>query len=113
MHACYTQNFFSRKAAGTRGARFVGYKGTITFDWYTDELKVFMHHTTCTETHRFSSGAMSHGGGDVVLAHNFLKIIKDGAPSVSPLSAGILSVLMCLKAKESALTHTFQEITPL
>ena len=113
MHAVYTQNFFSRKAAGTRGARLIGYKGTITFDWYTDELKVFMHHTPRTETHNFSSASMSHGGGDVVLAHNFLKVIKGEAESVSPLSAGLLSVLMCLKAKESAETSTFREIEAL
>jgi predicted dehydrogenase len=110
MHASYSQNFFARKKAGARGARFLGYKGTLEFDWYTDELKVFMHHTPRVETYKCDSSAMSHGGGDTVLADNFVRCIRGEQTSVSPLSAGILSVLMCLKAKESAATRTFQEI---
>lgn len=42
-HASYSQNFYARKGAAARGARLIGYKGTLEFDWYTDELKVFMH----------------------------------------------------------------------
>ena len=110
MHASYSQNFFARKKAGRRGARLFGYKGTVEFDWYTDEVKVYMHHKPMVETHKLDSAALSHGGGDTVLVDNFVRVIRGEEKSVSPLSAGLLSVLMCLKAKESSLTNTFQEI---
>ncbi len=112
MHVSYSQNFYARKGAATRGATLIGYKGTVQFDWYTDELKVFMHHTPRVETHKIDSKAMSHGGGDLVLVQSYLDIIRNPGSSVSvaPLQAGLLSVLMCLKAKESARTHTFQEV---
>jgi len=112
MHAAYSQDFIARKAAGARGARLIGYKGTLEFDWYTDELKVFMHHTPRTESHKFDSSAMSHGGGDTVLLRSFLDIMTGRAHSVAPLDTGLLSVLMCLKARESAATRTFQPIDP-
>ena len=111
LHVSYSQNFFARKGAATRGATLIGYKGTLQFDWYTDELKVYMHHSPRVETHKIDSKAMSHGGGDLVLARNFLDVILGKGNSVSPLQAGLMSVLMCLKAKESAKTHTFQEIS--
>lgn len=110
MHVSYSQNFFARKSAGRRGARLYGYRGTLEFDWYTDELKVHMHHAPRTETYKMDTTSASHGGGDTVLADNFVRVIRGEAKSVSPLSAGLLSVLMCLKAKESAATRTFQEI---
>lgn len=110
MHLCYSQNFFARKSAGARGARLLGYKGTVEFDWFTNELKVHMHHSPRTESHKIDTSNASHGGGDVVLADNFLRIIKGEQKSVSSLDAGLLSVLMCLKAKLSAETRTFQEI---
>ena len=112
MHVSYSQNFYARKGAATRGATLIGYKGTVQFDWYTDELKVFMHHTPRVETHKIDSKAMSHGGGDLVLVQSYLDIIRNpgSGVSVAPLQAGLLSVLMCLKAKESARTHTFQEV---
>jgi len=110
MHACYSQNFFARKTAGKRGATLLGYKGTIEFDWYTDELKVHMHHAPRTETYKMNASGASHGGGDTVLVDNFIRVIRGERKSVSPLEAGLLSVLMCLKAKESAATKMFQEI---
>jgi predicted dehydrogenase len=111
MHVSYSQNFFARKGAATRGATLIGYKGTVQFDWYTDELKVFMHHTPRVEVHKFDSKAMSHGGGDLVLAQSFVDIAQGCGESVSPLSAGLLSVLMCLKAKESASRSVFCDIS--
>jgi predicted dehydrogenase len=110
MHVSYSQNFFARKGAATRGATLLGYKGTVEFDWYTDELKVFMHHTPRVEVHKVDSKAQSHGGGDMVLAQSFLDVISGKASTVSPLDAGLLSVLMCLKAKESAKSGIFCEI---
>jgi len=110
MHVSYSQNFFARKSAGRRGARLYGYKGTLEFDWYTDELKVYLHHTPRIESYKTDTTAASHGGGDTVLCDNFIRVIRGEQKSISPLSAGILSVLMCLKAKESAKTRTFQKI---
>lgn len=110
MHVCYSQNFFARKTAGKRGATLFGYKGTLEFDWYTDELKVHMHHVPRVETYNTRTAGASHGGGDTVLADNFVRVMRGQAKSVAPLDAGILSALMCLKAKQSAETRTFQEI---
>jgi len=112
MHVCYTQNFFARRAAGARGARLLGYKGTLEFDWFTDEVKVFMHHTPRDEVYKFDTTKLSHGGGDMVLPKSFIDIMRGTGDSVAPLEAGLLSVLMCLKAKESAATKTFQTIDP-
>jgi len=109
MHMVYSQNFFARNKSQKRGATLLGYHGTIEFDWYTGQLKVLMHHAQRVETYEFD-GAGGHGGGDQVLASNFIKLIRDEESSLSPLDAGITSVLMCLKARESAATHTFQEI---
>ncbi|OFX15634.1 MAG: oxidoreductase [Armatimonadetes bacterium RBG_16_58_9] len=110
MHVCYTQNFFARNKAGKRGARLLGYKGTIEFDWYTAELNVYMHHIPRADTYKFDVSMAGHGGGDVILVDNFLRVVQGKQPSLAPLSAGMLSALMCLKAKESAATKTFQEI---
>ena len=114
MHVAYSQNFFARKGAAKRGARLIGYQGTVEFDYYTNEVKVFMHHLSRVETYKIDREFdQSHGGGDLVLAKNFLDVIEGKAETVAPLSAGLLSVLMCLKAKESAMTKTFQEISSL
>ncbi|MBP1994503.1 Gfo/Idh/MocA family protein [Paenibacillus eucommiae] len=113
MHASYSQNFFVRKKAAQRGARFMGYKGTVEFDWYTDEVKVYMHHTPRVETYSIDSAAIAggHGGGDYALMRNFAAIMQGKTDvSVAPLEAGLSSVLVCLKAKQSAETSTFQAI---
>ena len=109
MHAVYSQNFYARNKAARRGASLIGYKGTIEFDWYPERLQVFMHHDSHVETHKFESEE-AHGGGDAVLAANFLAVIRGEAASVSPMENGLLNALMCLKAKESAATHRFEAI---
>jgi len=109
MHVVYSQNFYSRNKAANRGATLIGYRGTIEFDWFTDTLKVYHHHSPRVETHQFDSNS-AHGGGDSTLAANFLQVIRGEAESVSPLDEGLLNGLMCLKAKESAKTQTFQRL---
>jgi predicted dehydrogenase len=109
MHVSYSQNFFVRRKAGYRGARFMGYKGTLEFDFYSGKLQVFMHHTPRVETYEIDSGA-SHFGGDPVLVNNFADIMQGKAKSVSTLEDGLLSALMCLRAKQSAETGTFRAI---
>lgn len=109
MHVSYSQNFFVRRSAGARGAKFIGYKGTLEFDFYTHELKVIYHHNSRVETHRFES-SNDHFGGDSVLARSFIGMMKEGAEPVSSLHDGLTSALLCLKARESAQTGTFQAV---
>lgn len=109
MHASYSQNFFVQREAGARGARFMGYKGTIEFDFITGKVKVFMHHTPRVETYEFLSDE-GHFGGDTELARNFVDVMRGTADSISPLEDGLSSALLCLKAKESADTGSFQSI---
>jgi predicted dehydrogenase len=111
MHVSYSQNFFARKEAAARGARLLGYNGTLEFDWVKDELKVFMHNTPRVETYKIDSSQMSHGGGDDALALNFIRVMQGKEKSVAPIDAGLLSVLMCLKAVQSAENNTFQDIS--
>ncbi|HUT18215.1 MAG TPA: Gfo/Idh/MocA family oxidoreductase, partial [Anaerolineae bacterium] len=104
--ASYTQNFFARHGAARRGARLYGYKGTIDCDWYRNTVQVYKHQAPVTETIDFS-GNMPHFGGDRELCLDFLRAMRDGTPSRSPLAAGILSALTCLWARESAETQRF------
>ncbi|MHA6481975.1 Gfo/Idh/MocA family protein [Paenibacillus sp. strain BS8-2] len=110
MHLSYSQNFFARRGAAARGARFLGYKGTLEFDFYTSQIKVFMHHTGRTETYDFDAGD-DHFGGDRSLVVNFNDMMLGKGSSISSLDDGLLSALQCLKAQESARTHTFQQIS--
>ncbi|GIP33241.1 Gfo/Idh/MocA family protein [Paenibacillus sp. J2TS4] len=114
MHVSYTQNFFVRNQAGARSARLMGFKGTVEFDFYTKQVKVMMHHEDTVKTYDIVS-TDGHFGGDTVLARNFIEVMRGQAESISTLDDGILSALMCLKAKQSAETGTFQTIdwTPL
>ncbi len=111
--ASYSQNFMARKAAGSRGARLYGYRGTIEFDWYTDELKVFMHHRPRVERYKFDSSTLSHAGGDDILVWNFLQVARGREESISPLAAGLASVNLCLAARESSRTAKFIEVKPV
>ncbi|QJD87397.1 Gfo/Idh/MocA family protein [Cohnella herbarum] len=111
MHVNYSQNFFARRGAEKRGARLLGYKGTLEFDWYTGELNVYMHHEPKVETHRFDLNALDgHGGGDGILVRNFIQTMRGAEKSATTLDDGLLSALLCLKAKESAETNTFQNV---
>jgi predicted dehydrogenase len=106
----YTQNFFARYKAERRGARLLGYKGTIEFDWYQNQIKLFSHTSPTVQTIDFM-GDMPHFGGDRELAYDFLMAMRDRQPSRSPLAAGILSALTCLWARESSKTHQFYEVS--
>ncbi len=110
MHVNYSQNFFVRKSAGMRGARLIGYNGTLQFDFYKDEVNVFMHNTDRVESYKLDSSQISHWGGDHILSLNFINVMKGFESSISPINAGLESTLMCLKARESAETGTFQKI---
>ncbi len=109
VQASYTQNFFARFKAARRGARLYGYKGTIHFDWYENLVRVYKHQSPIVETIDFSGG-MDHFGGDRELCLDFLRAMRDGAPSRSPIEEGILSALTCLWARESAETQRFCQV---
>lgn len=110
MHVCYSQNFFARKNAQLRGARFLGYKGTLEFDWYTGEIHLHKHDEPVDACYKLDLTASSHFGGDKQLMLNFCGVMAGTENSESPLEDGIASALLCLKAAESAREHRFVDI---
>ena len=113
MHAVYTQCFYPRRGAAKRGATLIGYKGTISFDWYTDEVVVHHHHTPRVERHKLDNTGHGHHGGDHELIHDFLAILFKTGKSRATLDDGLLSAQLCLMAKRSCATNAFQEYVPL
>lgn len=101
MHAVYSQDFIARKGAGKRGARLIGYYGTVEFDFVTGKVQVYYHNQDLTETHSFAIGH-GHSGGDTALIRNFCDVVRKTDVSHSPLNDGILSAKMCMLAKKSA-----------
>ncbi|MGP6146491.1 Gfo/Idh/MocA family protein [Jeotgalibaca sp. A122] len=112
MHVVYSQNFYSRKKAARRGARLIGYKGTLEFDFYTQEIKIAMHHQNRVETYAFDTPEwLAHYGGDDGIARNFIGMMKKEEAPKATMEDGLLSALMCLKAKESAEKRRFELVT--
>ena len=109
MHLVYSQNFFARKHAQKRGAIFLGYEGTVEFDFYTLCIRKYPHHSSRMEEIRFDDLHEDHFGGDKALICGFIDLIK-GGHSIAPLHEGLLSALMCLKATESEKTKQFVPI---
>jgi predicted dehydrogenase len=105
----YTQVFYSRRDAATRGATVSGYHGTVSFDWYQNELKRVRHHAPFTDTVRVAEG-LGHFGGDIQLAYNFIDLVQGKAKSKTPIETGIQSIYSCLAAKESAETLRYMEV---
>lgn len=97
----YTQNVFARYQAQRRGARLLGYHGTIEFDWYQNQIKLYSHHRPTVETIDFT-GNMPHFGGDRELGWDWLLAMRDGKPSRSSITDGIASAHLCLWAKRAA-----------
>jgi predicted dehydrogenase len=101
-HGAYTQVFFTRRDAATRGATVSGYLGTAGFDWYTNQARLVRHHAPFSATEAMASGA-GHFGGDTELTHDFLDLIAGKAKtSRTPIETGLTSVYTCLAAKASA-----------
>jgi predicted dehydrogenase len=108
-HGVYTQNFFARRDAAKRGSIISGYQGTLDFDWYRNELKYVRHHSPFSDVIMASEG-MSHFGGDMELADNFVSMVKYNAPPKATIWHGIQSVYACLAAKESEKSGKFVEV---
>ena len=108
-HGVYTQVVYSRREAGERGATISGYRGTLSFDWYANELRLVRHHQPFTEKVEADKG-MSHFGGDLELARDFIAMIRWGDPPRATLRDGLRSIYICLAAKESAETGRFVDV---
>ena len=109
MHVAYTQNFIVRQSGGRRGAILSGYNGTLEFDMYRGEIKVFHHTEDTVDTYNFSESGAHHGGDDI-LAKNFIGVMKGTEASHSTLNDGILSAELCLAATVAAKEKRFVEI---
>ncbi len=106
-HGVYSQVFFARRDAGSRGATVSGYHGTVSHDWFTGEVKQVRHHEPFSSVTKVGGGE-EHFGGDHELARDFLGLIEGCLdPSRTPIENGLRSVYACLAAKESALTGQF------
>jgi predicted dehydrogenase len=108
-HGTYAQVFYSRRDAGARGAVISGYHGTLSFDWYKNEMKFIRHHQPFSDTIKAGEG-LSHFGGDAELALDFIGLIKGKAKSRTTIQMGVQSVYTCLAAKESAETGRFVKV---
>lgn len=108
-HGVYTQVFYSRRDSATRGATISGYRGTLSFDWYTNALKLVRHHLPFSDTCEGDKGA-SHFGGDAELARDFIGLVCHGRPPRSNIRHGLQSIYACLAAKESAEHGHFVEV---
>ena len=110
IHASYSQNFLSRRSAYKRGATVVGYEATLEFDLAPMELRIIHHRSEKVEQLRVDGEDDGHAGGDRILAESFLDLVKDRARPHASLRDGLLSAAMCLAARESARTKTFQRV---
>lgn len=99
-HGIYTQVFFARRDAAKRGSIISGYHGTLDFDWYRNDIKYVRHHAPFSDTIKAGEG-MSHFGGDLELAYDFIGIIKGNGHSRATVYDGLQSVYTCLAANES------------
>ena len=101
VHAAYTQNFVSRRTAASRGATITGYSATLSFDWYTETVRVIDHHHDRVDSFQVRA-TTGHLGGDEALARNFVDVCLGRDESRTDLADGLLSAAMCLAARESA-----------
>ena len=110
IHASYSQNFLSRRSAYRRGATVVGYEATLEFDLAPMRLRIIHHRSEKVEQMRVDVEDDGHAGGDLILAESFLDLVKGRARPNASLRDGLLSAAMCLAARESARTKTFQRV---
>ncbi len=108
-HGIYTQVFYTRRDAEARGSVISGYMGTLKFDWMQNQLTWTRHHGPFTSTVKADPG-LSHFGGDIELARDFINIVKGKGRSRTPVQFGIQSVYACLAAKESAEKGEFVKV---
>ncbi len=111
VQGTYYQVFFVKQKAASRGIRFHGTKGTLVFDGYESTVIIYDHESPTKRVVEVPFDLIdSHWGGDKELCYDFIMAMKESRPSRAPLSAGISSALMCIKAAESAKERKFCEI---
>ena len=103
------EDVIARLAAKKRGARVIGYKGTVEFDFYTGDIVLYSHESPTVEKIKADT-SKPHFGGDDALTDNFIGVMKGTEKSKTPLREGILSARMCLAAKKSSDEKVFVEI---
>ena len=74
------------------------------------ELRIIHHRSEKVEQLRVDVEDDGHAGGDLILAKSFLDLVKGRAKPNASLRDGLLSAAMCLAARESARTKTFQRV---
>jgi len=74
------------------------------------ELRIIHHRSEKVEQLRVDIEDDGHAGGDLILAENFIDLIKGRARPGATLKDGLLSAAMCLAARESARPKTFQAV---
>ncbi|MFT3784862.1 MAG: Gfo/Idh/MocA family oxidoreductase [Tepidisphaeraceae bacterium] len=110
LHTSYVQNFIARRKAGARGATLIGEKATLTFDWYTNVIRVVEHEHDRVDEIKIDADSAGHGGGDGRLAQNFVDVMRGRSASLTPIVDGLLSVATCLAARDSAATGQLTHI---
>ncbi len=111
IHAAYSQNFITRRSAGSRGARITGDEGTVSFDWEQHKIR-FVDHMSDRVDEVEVRAEGGHNGGDHALARNFLDVVLDRAPSLTPLGDGLLSAATCLAARDAAHRRSVEHVPP-
>jgi predicted dehydrogenase len=112
-HGVYSQVCFSRRDSGARGASVSGYKGTVSFDWYRNELKRVRHFEPMSDVVAMPAG-MSHFGGDQELAFDFVRMMRGKLNrSRTPIEFGIQSAYACLAAREAFRKGRFVNVRQL
>ncbi|MFA9480292.1 Gfo/Idh/MocA family protein [Phycisphaerales bacterium AB-hyl4] len=106
----YDQNFVTRRSAARRGAIVTGYNATLSWDWTpTGRVQIIDHASSRVDTIdcREEGG---HGGGDLMLAKRFVRVMKGEPNEEGNLKDGLLSVGMCLAARKASQQHTVEVI---
>ena len=85
---------------------FIGYKGTLEFNFNTNTVTLIDHFSNEVKTINLPP-RKGHGGEDAVLGQSFVDVMAKKAAPIASLQDGITSVKMCLAAKRSAKTKTF------
>lgn len=102
----YNQNFVVKKTAGRRGARLVGTKSSLEFDFYTGDIRHDLYQSPSSSIHHITLPTSTHFGGDEALALDFMRVLE-GQPASASLRDGLAAAAACLAAKEADETGCF------
>lgn len=105
----YNQSFLVKGEAARRGARFIGTKGSVEFDFYTNTIRQDLY-AGGTEYMQVPTPNTQHFGGDDALARTYQALLAREQPSMAGLRTGLVSARACLAARESAERGCFVDI---